>query len=277
MHVDQTELRSDFAGNGKAQEPAGVLPHSRYMLRLCVLGCDYHVYLIFPPLVIMNEDEPAARLFRARPRLTEQLNEGLHRRLTLLSAPAGYGKTTLVSQLFSELDRTRFLAAQIVTGVILVMHYTPHADMAFNSVEHIMRDVNYGWLMRYLHANGASLFFAVVYLHTFRNLYYGSYKYPRELLWWIGLFILLYTAIQAFIYLETTELLRIYEEREQRGITDVSPWISPRELQQVEAVVQHAGAERLKPIHDALHGRIGYEQIRIAVACLENQTAVNQM
>jgi ATP-dependent DNA helicase RecQ len=63
----------------------------------------------------------------------------------------------------------------------------------------------------------------------------------------------------------------------QRGITDVSPWISPRELEQVEAVVQHAGAERLKPIYDALHGRIGYEQIRIAVACLENQAAVNQM
>ena len=68
----------------------------------------------------------------------------------------------------------------IVTGVVLAMHYTPHAELAFNSVERIMRDVNYGWLIRYIHMNGASMFFLIVYIHLFRGLYYGSYKYPRE-------------------------------------------------------------------------------------------------
>jgi quinol-cytochrome oxidoreductase complex cytochrome b subunit len=81
------------------------------------------------------------------------------------------------------------LGVQIVTGVILVMHYTPHVDHAFNSVEHIMRDVNYGWLLRYLHANGASMFFLAVYIHMFRGLYYGSYKAPREVLWILGVII----------------------------------------------------------------------------------------
>src|SRR3546814_16892538 len=71
------------------------------------------------------------------------------------------------------------------------MHYTPHISMAFDSVEHIMRDVNYGWLLRYMHANGASMFFIAVYIHIFRGLYYGSYKAPRELLWWLGLVIFL--------------------------------------------------------------------------------------
>src|SRR5688500_12065412 len=73
------------------------------------------------------------------------------------------------------------LGVQIITGIILAMHYTPHTAMAFASVEHIMRDVNYGWLLRYVHANGASFFFIVVYIHIFRGLYYGSYKAPREL------------------------------------------------------------------------------------------------
>ena len=78
------------------------------------------------------------------------------------------------------------LVAQIVTGIVLAMHYVPNATMAFNSVEHIMRDVNYGWLIRYLHANGASMFFLAVYIHMFRGLYYGSYKAPREVLWILG-------------------------------------------------------------------------------------------
>ena len=73
----------------------------------------------------------------------------------------------------------------------LVMHYTPHADMAFDSVEHIMRDVNYGWLLRYIHSNGASMFFIAVYIHIFRGMYYGSYKAPREVLWMIGVLIYL--------------------------------------------------------------------------------------
>jgi len=73
------------------------------------------------------------------------------------------------------------LVAQILTGVVLAMHYTPHVDFAFKSVEHIVRDVNYGWMLRYLHANGASMFFIAVYIHIFRGLYYGSYKAPREI------------------------------------------------------------------------------------------------
>lgn len=91
------------------------------------------------------------------------------------------------------------LVVQIVSGIVLSMHYTPHVDMAFNSVEHIMRDVNYGWLLRYMHANGASMFFIVVYLHIFRGLYYGSYKAPRELLWWLGLVIFLLMMATAFM------------------------------------------------------------------------------
>jgi quinol-cytochrome oxidoreductase complex cytochrome b subunit len=91
------------------------------------------------------------------------------------------------------------LVVQIVTGIVLAMHYTPHAELAFDSVEHIMRDVNYGWLMRYMHSNGASMFFLVVYIHIFRGLYYGSYKAPRELLWWFGLFILLLMMATAFM------------------------------------------------------------------------------
>lgn len=74
------------------------------------------------------------------------------------------------------------LVFQIITGVILAMHYTPHVDLAFLSVEHIMRDVNYGYLLRYSHANGASVFFFIVYLHILKGIYYGSYAYPRQFL-----------------------------------------------------------------------------------------------
>jgi ubiquinol-cytochrome c reductase cytochrome b subunit len=91
------------------------------------------------------------------------------------------------------------LIVQIVTGIILVMHYTPHLDLAFASIEHIMRDVNYGWLLRYVHANGASIFFIVVYCHIFRGLYYGSYTKPRELLWLSGVLILFLMIITAFL------------------------------------------------------------------------------
>ena len=91
------------------------------------------------------------------------------------------------------------LGAQIVTGIVLVMHYTPHVDMAFNSVEHIMRDVNYGWLLRYLHSNGASMFFVAVYIHMFRGLYYGSYKEPREVLWILGVIIYLLMMATGFL------------------------------------------------------------------------------
>ena len=91
------------------------------------------------------------------------------------------------------------LVIQLVTGIFLAMHYTPHVDMAFNSVEHIMRDVNYGWLMRYLHANGASFFFIMVYMHMMRGLYYGSYAKPRALLWCSGVILFILMMATGFI------------------------------------------------------------------------------
>jgi ubiquinol-cytochrome c reductase cytochrome b/c1 subunit len=91
------------------------------------------------------------------------------------------------------------LITQIVTGLTLAMHYIAHADMAFESVEHIMRDVNYGWLIRYIHANGASMFFLAVYIHIFRSLFYGSYKSPREIIWIIGIIIYLLMMAAAFM------------------------------------------------------------------------------
>jgi ubiquinol-cytochrome c reductase cytochrome b subunit len=91
------------------------------------------------------------------------------------------------------------LIVQILTGVVLAMHYTPHKDFAFDSVEHIMRDVNYGWLMRYVHSNGASMFFLAVYIHMFRGLYYGSYKEPREMIWILGVILFLLMMATAFM------------------------------------------------------------------------------
>nr|YP_010248459.1 apocytochrome b [Coscinodiscus granii]QTK21654.1 apocytochrome b [Coscinodiscus granii] len=91
------------------------------------------------------------------------------------------------------------LVIQILTGIFLAMHYTPHIDLAFSSVEHIMRDVNNGWLIRYMHANGASMFFIVVYCHIFRGLYYGSYMAPRELLWCSGVLLFILMMATAFM------------------------------------------------------------------------------
>jgi ubiquinol-cytochrome c reductase cytochrome b subunit len=91
------------------------------------------------------------------------------------------------------------LVTMIVTGVLLAMNYTAHEDMAFDSVERIMRDVNYGWLLRYIHMNGASMFFIAVYIHMFRGMYYGSYKKPRELLWILGVIIFLLLMATAFM------------------------------------------------------------------------------
>ncbi|MGE0716317.1 MAG: cytochrome bc complex cytochrome b subunit [Alphaproteobacteria bacterium] len=91
------------------------------------------------------------------------------------------------------------LVIMIVTGIFLAMQYTPHTAYAFDSVERIMRDVNYGWLIRYIHMNGASFFFIAVYIHIFRGLYYGSYKAPRELLWMLGVVILLLMMATAFM------------------------------------------------------------------------------
>ena len=94
---------------------------------------------------------------------------------------------------------TFFLIIQIITGIVLAMHYVAHADLAFGSVEHIMRDVNYGWLIRYLHANGSSMFFLAVYIHIFRALFYGSYKAPREMIWIIGMLIYMLMMATAFM------------------------------------------------------------------------------
>jgi ubiquinol-cytochrome c reductase cytochrome b/c1 subunit len=91
------------------------------------------------------------------------------------------------------------LAVQIVTGIVLAMHYTPHVDYAFNSVQHFKRDVPYGWLLQPLHANGASMFFLAAYIHAFRGMYYGSYKEPREVLWILGVILLLLMIMTGFM------------------------------------------------------------------------------
>ncbi len=94
---------------------------------------------------------------------------------------------------------TFILAVQIATGVVLAMHYVPNSGLAFDSVETIMRDVNYGWLLRYIHANGASMFFVALYIHMFRGLYYGSFKSPREVLWILGVLLYLLAVTTAFL------------------------------------------------------------------------------
>ena len=91
------------------------------------------------------------------------------------------------------------LVIMIVSGLLLSMHYVAHVDLAFDSVEHIMRDVNYGWLLRYIHSVGSSMFFLIVYIHISRGLYYGSYKSPREVLWWLGIIIFFLMIITAFL------------------------------------------------------------------------------
>ena len=91
------------------------------------------------------------------------------------------------------------LVIMIVSGLLLSMHYVAHVDLAFDSIEHIMRDVNYGWLIRYIHSVGASMFFLIVYIHMARGLYYGSYKSPREVLWWLGIIIFLLMIASAFL------------------------------------------------------------------------------
>lgn len=91
------------------------------------------------------------------------------------------------------------LVIQIVTGIFLAMHYKADIGMAFDSIQHIMRDVNYGWLLRFVHSTGASAFFAVIYIHMARTLYYGSYRAPRELMWWTGQGLLLLLMATAFM------------------------------------------------------------------------------
>ena len=118
------------------------------------------------------------------------------------------------------------LVIQIATGVFLAMHYTPNIDLAFISVEHIMRDVNYGWMIRYLHANTASFFFLFVYLHIGRGLYYGSYKAPRVALWTIGVIIFLVMIITAFLgYVLPWGQMSLWGATVITNLLSAIPWI----------------------------------------------------
>ena len=128
----------------------------------------------------------------------------LHKKNPLIGAVNGmlidYPSPSNINYLWNFGSLAGFcLIIQIVTGIFLAMHYTPHVDYAFSSVEHIMRDVNFGWLLRYIHANGASMFLLALYIHVFRGMYYGSYTYPRETVWYIGVTLLLLTIITAFL------------------------------------------------------------------------------
>ena len=118
------------------------------------------------------------------------------------------------------------LVIQIITGVTLAMHYTPSASEAFNSIEHIMRDVNNGWLVRYLHSNTASAFFFLVYLHIGRGLYYGSYKAPRTLTWAIGTVILIIMMATAFLgYVLPYGQMSLWGATVITNLMSAIPWI----------------------------------------------------
>ncbi|HEY1605693.1 MAG TPA: cytochrome b/b6 [Allosphingosinicella sp.] len=118
------------------------------------------------------------------------------------------------------------LTIQIVTGIVLAMHYVPTDAGAFDSVEHIMRDVNQGWLLRYVHANGASFFFIVTYIHIFRGLYFGSYKAPRELVWMLGLVILLLMMATAFMgYVLPWGQMSFWGAKVITGLFSAIPWV----------------------------------------------------
>ncbi|TCP60359.1 ubiquinol-cytochrome c reductase cytochrome b subunit [Rhodovulum bhavnagarense] len=118
------------------------------------------------------------------------------------------------------------LVLQIITGIVLAMHYVPHVDMAFTSVEHIMRNVNGGHFLRYLHMNGASLFFVAVYLHIFRGIYYGSYKSPREVTWIIGILIYLAMMATAFMgYVLPWGQMSFWGATVITGLFGAIPWV----------------------------------------------------
>lgn len=120
------------------------------------------------------------------------------------------------------------LIIMILTGVSLAMHYTPHVDYAFWSVEHIMRDVNSGWLIRLIHANGASFFFILVYIHIARGLYYGSYRAPRGLLWSVGVVILILMMAIAFLgYVLPWGQMSFWGATVITNLLSAIPWIGP--------------------------------------------------
>jgi len=118
------------------------------------------------------------------------------------------------------------LGIQIITGIFLVMHYIPNTDLAFNSVEHIMRDVNYGWVLRYTHANVASFFFIFVYAHIARGLYYNSYKSPRVAPWTIGVIILVLMMATAFLgYVLPFGQMSLWGATVITNLLSAIPWI----------------------------------------------------
>ena len=118
------------------------------------------------------------------------------------------------------------LVVQILTGVVLAMHYVANSALAFNSVEHIMRDVNFGWLLRRMHANGASMFFIAVYIHIFRGMYYGSYKNPREVLWILGVLIFFLMMATAFMgYVLPWGQMSFWGATVITGFFSAIPWI----------------------------------------------------
>ena len=117
----------------------------------------------------------------------------------------------------------------IITGIFLAMNYQPNAGLAFDSVQHIMRDVNYGWFLRYVHQNGASMFFIVTYIHIFRGMYYGSYKYPRELLWMLGVVILILMMATAFMgYVLPWGQMSYWGATVITNLFSAFPWIGPK-------------------------------------------------
>ena len=121
------------------------------------------------------------------------------------------------------------LVVMILTGIFLAMNYQPNTELAFASVQHIMRDVNYGWLIRYVHQNGASMFFIVTYIHIFRGLYYGSYKGPRELLWMLGVVILLLMMATAFMgYVLPWGQMSYWGATVITNLFSAFPWIGPK-------------------------------------------------
>ncbi|MXP27160.1 cytochrome b [Altererythrobacter indicus] len=144
---------------------------------------------------------PWAKHYAPKHPLTRFLDEKLPLpRLVYNAVGAGYPVPRNLNYMYNFGVLAGFcLLLQIVTGVILAMHYAPNSLVAFGSTEHIMRDVNWGWMLRYGHANGASFFFVVVYLHIFRGFFYGSYKAPREMIWLLGVVIFLLMMATAFM------------------------------------------------------------------------------
>jgi ubiquinol-cytochrome c reductase cytochrome b subunit len=144
---------------------------------------------------------PWAKAYEPKSPLMQWIDERLPLpRLVWNSVGGGYEVPRNLNYMWNFAVLAGFaLMLQIVTGIVLAMHYAPAGEMAFRSVEHIMRNVNQGWLLRYAHANGASFFFIVTYIHIFRGLYYGSYKAPREMVWMLGVVILLLMMATAFM------------------------------------------------------------------------------